>query len=268
MVVFAGDVSLPFSSHVGKDVIINGGSVALDGTIDGDLIVNGGDVRINGLVKGDVKVKAASFSLGPEASIQGNLEYKSSDRIDESKVEGQTTFTQYRKRERSAFITQLGGRIKFALMLLIVGLVMLYFGPEFSEKTRHHMLDRPVKAILLGFAVLVGVPIASLILMITIIGIPFSLIIFALYGIGLFLSLVYGAYIAGHIVDRKLLNKDLSPGWEMVLGAFVFSLVVWIPFIGGIILFVTMLAGLGALTLDLFGHERKKPRKRRRRKKK
>ena len=103
----------------------------------------------------------------------------------------------------------------------------------------------------LGLAILVCVPFVGVVLLITIIGIPLALLLVPLYLLVLFLGWIT---VAQFIAQRGL--EALRPGrpstlaWQL-LALFLALLALWLvrqlPYAGGLIGFVALLAGIGAL---------------------
>lgn len=69
---FGGNVRIARDEEV-DDVVVFGGSVTVDGVVDGDAVVLGGRLQINGEVENDAVVLGGSMVLGPEAEIGGDV---------------------------------------------------------------------------------------------------------------------------------------------------------------------------------------------------
>lgn len=65
--------TIPAGETVDDDVILNGNSVVMDGTVNGLLLASGNTVTINGTVNGDVIAMGSQVAVGPKAVITGNL---------------------------------------------------------------------------------------------------------------------------------------------------------------------------------------------------
>jgi hypothetical protein len=109
------------------------------------------------------------------------------------------------------------------------------------------------RSFLLGFGILVGTPVAVVLLCITLIGLPLALIAFALYLIALYLAVVFvGGFIA------FLIFKSAQPRTgQALLGYFIGLLILTVLFhlplgIGVILEFLAFCLGLGALMWRLY----------------
>ena len=113
----------------------------------------------------------------------------------------------------------------------------------------------PGMSLLLGFVLLVCVPAAALILMITIIGIPLALVTIALY-----LALLPVGYASAGIalgawaLQRFKSDRASQRGWRIasaLLAVLLLALLGRIPAVGAIVGFASLVAGLGALLLQV-----------------
>jgi hypothetical protein len=100
---------------------------------------------------------------------------------------------------------------------------------------------------------LVGVPFAIIVLLVTIIGIPLALLLGFGYALLLLLGYLVGAIFLGDFVLGKVGAAKLDSGWWRVLFMFlalvVLAIVKQMPFIGGLAVFLLFLAGIGAFTM-------------------
>jgi hypothetical protein len=100
-----------------------------------------------------------------------------------------------------------------------------------------------------GFVLAIPLPVAAVIVCILVVTIPLSMITLALWGIGW-----YAAHLAVSVwLGRRILSLagsgDPSPYLGLLIGLVVYKLVLWIPFLGFVVYFLTVFLGLGALLL-------------------
>jgi hypothetical protein len=112
----------------------------------------------------------------------------------------------------------------------------------------------------LGLAILVCVPFVAIVLLITIIGIPLALLLVSLYLLVLFLGWVTTAlFLAQRGLQALRPGRMATRGWQLVallLGLVALWLLRQIPLVGGLIGFIALLAGVGALTWSAFNGRR------------
>jgi hypothetical protein len=258
--VAGGQVELGPKSEVAGNVSIAAGQVRLTGSVHGQVQVAGGRVLIDGPVGGDVLATAGEVELGPNARIAGKLRYRSREAL------------------RQDPAAQVGGGIEQLLPaigrdgvghraprarivrwlwtagLIVLAGVVLAALPGACSQVARTLRERPGLSVLLGFVMLVCVPVAALLLLVTLIGIPLGLLAMALY-----LALLPVAYVGGCIalgdaaLQRWKPDRVPSLGWRIAAAATVLvalALLRWVPWLGGVIGFAVLLAGLGALVLQ------------------
>lgn len=270
LTAFAGNVRIEESGTVNGDATVMAGNVRITGTVGGDVTalagnvrieeagtVNGsfqaaaGDVAINGTVEGDATVGAGQLSLGPTASIAGDLEY---DAGSFDRAPGATVAGSVRQVESvditggplaPSWVTSLYG----FLTSLLLGAVLLLAFPVFSNRVADRLEADPLTSGGIGLAALILGPILIVLLAITIIGIPLAILGAVLFGLLLWIGTVYGVYG----VSRWLLSfADVESKWVALLfGLLIVALISPVPLLGGIVQFLLLLLGLGALLLTL-----------------
>jgi hypothetical protein len=133
--------------------------------------------------------------------------------------------------------------------ILAAALPYFYLGVAQTARTRWPL------SMLLGFIVVVCVPMVAVLAVVTLIGIPLALALIALY----FVLLLAGYVSAGIVLGELALQhwgtaRAASTGWRIgaaVLAVLVLSLAGRTPFFGPLITLVAVLMGIGALLLQL-----------------
>jgi hypothetical protein len=138
--------------------------------------------------------------------------------------------------------------------LVVLAAVWLAMAPVYSARFGVTLRERPGLSIVLGFVWLVCVPVLTLLLLLTVIGIPLALFVAALY-----LALLPLAYVAAAVgvgdwaLTRWQATHAATSGWRV--GAAALALVLLtalshVPWLGALLAFAVLLAGLGALMLQ------------------
>jgi hypothetical protein len=209
-------------------------------------------------VGGDVLATGGQLTLGPNARIAGKLRYRSSEPLLQdpaAQVAGGmeklllADSDEHRGRRGPGAAA---GIWNIGLMLLAALIVSVL--PGFSERVARTLRERTGWSLMLGFVVLVCAPVATLLLMISLIGIPIALAAIALY-----LALLPVAYVAAAIGIGDWALRRWQPvrttlrGWRIgaaCAALLLLALAGWVPWVGGIVGFAALLAGLGALWLQ------------------
>ena len=137
------------------------------------------------------------------------------------------------------------------LSLLLVGVLFLALRKRFFQSLKEEEKEPTnlFKHLAIGLAVLVGVPFAALLLMVTLIGMPISLIAIAMYCILIYLSTIASAYYVGSWVMKE---KEVNETILLIGSLFVLYIAKVLPVVGGFISLVSLLLGLGIYAKYMF----------------
>ena len=257
-----GDVTVGPATVVTGALSLSGGRVEFDGNTHEYLQASGGSVRINGEVHGDAEVRAEQLEIGPDTRIGGRLVYRgpAEPEVPEGALiaggvefhqDSARRFFEDAKPHVHDAVRGVGTFLWFAGVFVTAVLFVLLF-PRFSSDSAAAIGRKPLQSLGLGLAILVCVPFVAVLLIITIIGIPLALLLLSLYLLVLFLGWVTAAlFVAQRGLAALRPGRPATRGWQLfalLLGLVVLWLVTQVPLAGGLIGFIALLAGIGALT--------------------
>ena len=249
------DVHVTEAASVRENVIAGGGSVQLSGAIGRDARVGAWHATFSNEIERDLIVAAESVRLTSKASVGGRLRYwgEVAPSIDEEAVvrgpitrrplpEGWST---ERARQGLIGMRLLAAFVSF-LSTLVLGLILLRVCPRFVGQVTAAIRERPAPSAGWGLAALVVTPLVALSFVVTMILLPAGVILLALYGVAVYLARIFAITYAGQWFFRL---RDDSPSLArpFVAGLLVYSLLALLPVIGGLLTFITVMMGLGAL---------------------
>ena len=263
-VAAGGQIHLVSGSTVNGDVVAAGGRIVVDGTVIGDLRLVGGEVIVNGAIGGNVILEADQVRLGDSAVIAGDLRYKSPRAADihsAAQIGGTVDFERRAasmdaRRTLAAFF---GFWMLARLLMLFAAVGALFLiSRKFVQGTTQEGVDSFFASLLHGFIFLIVVPVAGIILLVTVIGLPLGFLVLLVYAMALILSWIFASLVFGYWLERYLFKQPAAQvsGRTAVLGVMLFWVVGFIPIIGWIVRLVFFLAALGALTRITQGHLR------------
>lgn len=266
--VAGGQLELSAPGRVVGNVSALGGQLRLRGPVQGHLMVAGGRVLIDGPVAGDVTATSGELTLGPNARIGGRLSYRSSEalRADPAAVVAggierlplpTARDDGHWDRDHPGPGPGVPGGIGAAwtVGLMVLAGALLAALPGALAATSRTARARGGASLLLGFALVVCVPVAALVLLVTIVGIPL-----ALFGLALYLAALPLAYVVGAVgigdcaLARWQAARAAHRGWRFAaacLVLLVLALTGWVPFVGWVAGGLVLLLGLGAIVLQL-----------------
>jgi hypothetical protein len=143
----------------------------------------------------------------------------------------------------------------WTLGLLLLAALLLAVLPGFQARVGRTLRQRPGLSVLLGVAWLVCAPLALLLLLLTVIGIPFTLLGAILYIVLLPLAYVSTAIALGDWALQAWRSVAVAHwAWRLAAAAAVLVLLsqaTRVPWLGALVAALALLAGLGALALQL-----------------
>lgn len=257
--------TVKLKAPVNGDAYIAGGSVVIDAEVKGDVHAAGGDVRINGPVTGDASVAAGTLELGPNARIDGRLEFHGEDlrRAPGAQVNGGIERGRHGQwsvhHERTPVERFMHGWI-WSIGLMVLAALIAAALPGASQRMAQELRARPWITPLVGLIALTSIPIAAVLMMITIIGIPIGLLALIGYVALLLVGYVWVAVVVGGmLLDRVKPQVVASTAWHAgaaVLAMLVLAILARVPFVGGLVKFTALAVGVGMIVSVIFRHTR------------
>jgi cytoskeletal protein CcmA (bactofilin family) len=251
--VAAMTFSLDAGAKVGRDLTATGDNLNIKGAVGRDVVAGGSVMTLNGKVGRNVRANGANLKLRNDAAIAGNLVYTSDNKADiasGASIAGETTRTAREASQNTGPSFDVGFYLFALAGLLLIGLSLAYFFPQFMHQTSGHIKSSFGKALLVGVLASVTAPLITLLLLVTIVGIPLSLLLL----LGLFLGGALSGPIAGYYVGRLVLRNQKSPLLIMLVGGAITITACFLPWIGFLVVIFAYWLGFGALLLALKQH--------------
>ncbi len=273
--IITGGQTIQINSKVSHNVLAFGQSVTLgkEAAIEGDASVFGNETHLNGsvghsyypfgladiagTVGRDTKFRGATITLLPSARIAGDLvaHVPRAEAVHVSpgaSVGGRQTIeiqtpkpSQYRTfgfyfyeliRMLAAFL------VGILLLLLFPGLRRMNFSDALTV----------LKSGGIGFLIMIAMPIAAVIVMITLIGFPIGLIAVTAWLLGLYFAKILVANFLGRVLLLSDMSRFSSVVLSLLLGLLIVFIAINLPYIGWLIHFLVVIVGFGGLILTLF----------------
>jgi hypothetical protein len=131
----------------------------------------------------------------------------------------------------------------FLLLLIVPSLRRLGFSDVISV----------LKSGGIGFLLVFATPIAALCVAITLIGIPVAFVGFVTWLLGLYLAKIVVANFVGRTLLASQGDRMTSVALGLLVGLLLIFVAINLPYVGGLIEFVLVLVGFGALAMNLYG---------------
>jgi cytoskeletal protein CcmA (bactofilin family) len=240
---------------IGGDAVLGGGNIRIESPVLGELRIGGGNVYINAPIGGDVKIDAEKVTLGKNAVITGDINYKAKKEMvleEGAVVKGKIDFEMRkggREHSRAAFGALFPALVFWKFLALLLG--ALIFGLVFrrySMEIAGMAAGRPFFQLGLGIIVFVAMPLLSLLFLVSVVGIPLGVIGLLGFVILVLFSWMMAPIIVGSVAYRYFSKKGLEVSWKTILiGVLICSILGIVPFLGALVQALLMFLSLGCI---------------------
>jgi len=252
--------------EVGGKLKSGGATVQLSGDIKDDAEINGAVLDVGGIFEKNLLLVSNRITIYPDLHVMGNLGH-SVEKLslpDSAVVDGKVyQYIPEKKKEKpevvvaKTFAQKLTDWVKDVLWhtaaFYVIGFALLLFVPMRLSMIVETVKKRPLKTIGIGALILIVIPIASIIVMITFIGIPTGLITLTIYSILLYVSQVIGAIFGGILLLRLIKGTwDLKMVHCILTGIPIYAILKTVPILGGIMFLLSTLIALGGLSVVIW----------------
>jgi len=253
MVIGAGEVEIAPNAVVYGDIYAGAGEIDIRGQVEGNIIAYVERFKLSGKVTGTVKIVVEEIDFSKGAMIGGNLRYKREEEFKDDYsqyVAGKIFFTKYVEDDCESCEWIWG--LWLFLGSVVIGLLICGFFGKWLDKGAEFFSHNLGKALGLGFLSFLVLPVAGIILSVTVIGIPLGIILLFLYGLFLYLGWITAAAILGNW-GLKMIKWEKA-GWIItgIIGLVVLSILAMIPVLGCLLNFCAMILGLGLILMLLY----------------
>lgn len=245
--VFAAGSTVNLTTAGSPEVFATGQQVSLTGTARAAYL-SGNSVTLGGTVEGDISISAEHVTIQPGTAVNGTLTVTASEEpaipsdatignyIYETADQGASGATGTDREDLAyAFLISLAG-------MLVLGFLMLSLGTERPFAAAAKRFTAKPTLLLFGLLFLCVVPLAILILLITVVGIRAALVALCLY---LFIAIIATVFCA--ISMGRLAFGKMNPWLSTLIMIPVFAIALKVPYLGLIVGLFSMLFTFGAL---------------------
>jgi cytoskeletal protein CcmA (bactofilin family) len=253
LIAAGSSVNLAKSAEIGGNVISASSDCLIEGKTARDLITAAGTLDIRGDVARNVLFAGGQVALTGTSHIGGDLRARVQKEENVqiatgAVIGGQKNISLNQATPRPSRYLSLRYYVwQFVRILaaFVTGLILFKLLPSLVPSRIVSGMDW-LKAGGIGFITLVTVPVAVFIVAITVIGLPIALLSLALWAAGIYFAKIVVAEFVGRSVMKSRGAVSLLAGLFLVIFA------VNLPWIGGLINFLLILAGLGAIAVTIY----------------
>ena len=258
LMAMGNTVIIGTDASIGGNARLIGSSVVLEGTVMGNVLINSArTVTLGGRIEGDVKVVSAEIILSPNARIDGNLGYTSSQEL--LPADGVVGGKLERVTPQPPPLLSMERAKAHALWFFAAFLVGVPFITLFPMTTAMASLlarKSPMKCLAVGFVASFLLPVFGMMSISSIIGLPLGALILASWGILVYVSRIIMGLMIGTLILR---SGNASIGrvlMSMASGLAIIYLATLIPSIGLPVQLTVVWMGMGSLLLAMLQKRR------------
>jgi len=258
LVAAGGRIHLSPVARVGGRAWLSGGEIRIDGHVVDELRAAAGRIIITGKVDGNVELRAEHISISESAEINGNLHYKSPHEAEiasGARIDGEVVHTPVDV-DFKPVVAQFVFAGLIALISIIITAVVLYLlFPDFSQRVSQSLQAQLWLSLGIGLAVFAAVPMLAVILLSTFVGLWLGLLLLVGYLVVLLIGYICAALFIANAGLEKMGRTEVSRAKRataLALTLFGLALISLVPLLGGLINWLVLLAGIGALSRQLY----------------
>ena len=265
--ILAGNI-VSINGNVGRDVYAAAQNISISGNVARNVYAAGNSVTVSGTVLGDLDIAAAQIMISENAVIEGTLRYNSSAEIvapESVLLSAEAYADESEENTEVSASSQITGTIISKIFsyvgVLILALLLLLATPLWEtvdKKYEGATFGKYAAAFGIGLGVLVLLPVASVILMITGFGLRLAFILLMLYAAAIIAAPIFISFFVGKLLWRGAFKKNICYPAELAIGVLVWLIASNISILSMITGLVTAPLGVGMWVL-LLGKKKAEP---------
>lgn len=257
LAIFAGRVKILSTATIAGDVLVYGGTVTIEGKVEGQVLGSVDVLRLDGVVAGGVDVVSGALVLGDRADIAGDVRYESNTEIVRAPgavVAGE--LIAIASAVESVPISAFKFQAIIFLILLFTSLTLFLLIRYPIERFMSLVTKRPLHYGLVGSATLLFLPVVVGVLLASILGGLIGLIVAGGLFASIIISLPLTAIFIGSILFRFLFKRQEVSLFSVALGVAVTSVLLAIPILGPGMILIAGFCIFGGLVIQGYNYFR------------
>lgn len=235
--IFASIVRVSEAGSFGGDLVGAAENIVLAGAVGRDVVVGVGSLTIEGTVGGDVTYSSDRDARIAEGAVGGTVERVVSPQPPTVEVSPWASFIGW-------LLGLLYALVALSIVTALAGLLL----PRVLHRVTDYLVPTPWKALLVGFVASIAVPVALVVILVTIIGAPL-----ALAGFLVWLTLTLATFVhVAYYIGRLLFRGDQPPVVKALVGGVILIVALQIPWLNIAVWVAMVLLGLGAQLLAIY----------------
>lgn len=260
LVVIGGNADVQNNAVVNGDIVMLGGNLDLAGMVNGDVVALGANVSLSkgALISDEIINLGGTVSGTENATVRGGIQTITprAFRFDKDLFQFKNYYMPNDYTNFGGWFLSVLGQIMQVLAMSVLAVIVLLLMPKLTRNVADTVSDQPWMSGGAGLLTFIATPLVLIILTITIILIPVTILV----ALALAIAIIFGWIAVGYELGKRmavLFKMEWADAVSGGLGTLVLGIVVgllsFIPCLGGVIRFLIICAGLGAVILSAFG---------------
>ena len=215
-------------------------------------VTNSNNISFSGRINGNVTVNSKNITVNDSCRIYGNLNYSSKQEINLNGgvVSGEVNYSKYNSNFGKDLLNYFLNLVAVLLFFALIYFIIVKISPEYISRLSYFNAIDMLKSLGIGLAILILVPMISILLFITNVGSIIGLFLLALYAILLIIAIpIFIITIAEFIKNRFF--GSINTFVIVLILTVLLSLLNLIPYFGLIVSILVLTLGLGIFSKSL-----------------
>lgn len=242
--------------RIGEGLLVGGGDITLEGEVNRSATVYAGNADVSGRVGRALVMAGDDFTLTNTARIGGDLRVRVRNLKNVHIAEGATiTGTRdvqlHARRNRFTRPKFYFFQAVWLAAAMLVGWLCLVLFPGFVQASTQ-AVGSGWRSLGLGIAIFGGVPVAIILLAITLVGLPASIMLLMAYMVAIYLTNIWVGAFLGQLLLKPAGSTRSDWMLALLVGLLILTVVRFIPYLGALVHFGVICVGLGAFAWQLY----------------
>ena len=229
--------------------------ITISGALNGETTIRGSEVVLNGTLNNQANIQATKITTGATANITKTADFSAEIFSLDAKTQGTTNITTHTLANKEAVQKnkqvehKFNSFIRSYFFFVVIGILLILIWPTWSGRVITEMQNNPKKTWFKGAIYFFAAPTVLLMLIFTLVGIPLAVLGALFYLVSLALGKLFaGAYLGHFLVQKgKFQNEKKQQIICLIVGYFILSVLMQLPWLGWLIMILAVLWGAGGM---------------------
>lgn len=249
-------IKLSQKAEIGRDVFVAGNNITVSTDLRGDLSATGATVVLDDIdIAGNLNLSAERIVFRGNVNVKGAVVYNEDATVEGAERLKYGSLEIYEvERYETPLIAIWYAKLLSAVSLFVIMVAVIAIWKHVPTKVAAvETAGSFVKYSVIGFGVLILVPVLAILALMSYVLAPIGLLLLALYVIMIYLAQGFAGLWLGHVILHKGLKMPSNAFVEAGTGILVLAICSLVPYLSVLTGFIGLLLGLGLIIASLKG---------------